>query len=146
MSFDDFWRNFPHPRPPHSRGSKATCKLYWNGQRKTATTVITPDMHEVIEKACRIYRENTRDLEQDRFPMCQTWMYQERWETVIEGWEEQEAREAELTEERREQVRRAEFARAFKAWSDAQRRMPGEPKPTVEEFLAQREPQLRVVK
>lgn len=136
LEFEAFWSDMLQ-RP----GScpKKLCNAYWMGLKPLVDgSRITPADWPEIHEGARIRRQ-LDDTDPEFRMNAGKWMYNGEWE----GWLAQkaalEARQAELTEERKEQVRRAEFAREFKAWSDAQRRMPGEPKPTVEEFMAERE-------
>ena len=100
-----------------------------------AGRLITPDMHAEIMEGAQAHRENMAAVDPEYWPMCQTWLYQERWETALEEKAERErdrqaAEQSPQAQHDREVLERAEFTRAFK---EAQRIEPGL---TVEEFAA----------
>lgn len=106
--FTAFWSVFPHPQRPYSQGSKKQCWQYWIGGASVhGRRRIKPEEWPEIMEAAMVHAEDAKELE--RVPMCQTWMFQERWETVLEARDEQEriAQERETPSGRRE---------AYHAW------------------------------
>ena len=116
--FDAWWAGFPHPKAPRSRGSKPRCKKYWSGQLRTeGGDKILPIQQEAIMRGTDIHREAMNEVDPMYWPMAATFLYQERWETLIEQQEEttaeEEQRLADMTEAEKRRQKVLEFNRAY---------------------------------
>lgn len=140
MSFDEFWKAYPHRPKCRPKGS---AEAYWTGRKPTESgRLIEPDDWPLIVEGAQAYRElagkDPYRLNAARF------LYTGSWEGAIEELAEQKTAVEEMREEDKRRASAMRFNRAYQDWKTKQVRA-GNPNRSVEDFKATLQPHLRVV-
>lgn len=131
--FEAFWSTVLH-RP--GMRPKKEAYAYWTGFKPLKDgSRIEPGDWPDITRGAMLDRDSWDGSLEHRMNAAR-WLYNGLWEGALEEGKEREQRTAQMTEEQRQRQADWEMMRGYKAWVTSLNLMPGQRKPTMDDYKA----------